>query len=67
VLSWIQRALESKRNVVLVFTVVSIGYQIYQHVQRGEPIPETLIAALTAALSAWQIGDSIRPTMPKVS
>jgi hypothetical protein len=65
--TWISEFLKSKRNIVLVVTVLTIGYQMYQHVQRGEPIPETLIAALVAAFSSWQISDGIRPTMPKVA
>lgn len=64
-MNWISAFLASKRNIVLVVTVATIAYQIWGHLQRGEPIPETLIAALVAAFSSWQISDGIRPTMPK--
>lgn len=67
VMDWVSKFLGSKRNIVLVVTVATIAWQMYGHIQRGEPIPEALIAALTAAFSAWQVSDSIRPTMPKAA
>ena len=64
-MNWFSRFFASKRNIVLAVTVATIGYQMYGHLQRGEPIPESLVTALTAAFAAWQVSDSIRPTMPK--
>ncbi|MFN7611257.1 MAG: hypothetical protein ACK5QX_10045 [bacterium] len=42
-------------------------YQVYQLIQKGEPIPTELTAAIVAIFSSWQIGESIRPSMPKAA
>ena len=65
ILAFVIAFLGSKRNVVLVVTVAGILWQMWQHIQRGEPIPESLFLALAGAFSAWNVGESIRPSMPK--
>jgi hypothetical protein len=49
---------QSKRNI-------GIAWQIYQLVSSGQPIPNELVMSAVAIISAWIVGDSIRPTMPK--
>ena len=65
-IDFVKRFVASKRNVVFVVTVAPIVWQICLHFKAGEPVPESLIQALVAAVGVWSVSDSIRPTMPKV-
>jgi hypothetical protein len=67
VLSWLKSFAESKRNVASVLALLPLLYQVYQLIQKGEPIPTELTAAIVAIFSSWQIGESIRPSMPKAA
>jgi hypothetical protein len=56
---------QSKRNIASVVALLGIAWQIYQLISSGQPIPNELVMSAVAIVSAWIVGDSIRPTMPK--
>ena len=56
---------QSKRNIASVVALLGIAWQVYQLVSSGEAIPNELVMSAVAIISAWIVGDSIRPTMPK--
>jgi hypothetical protein len=52
----------SDRTKLAVFTLASIGFQIYRLVATGQDVPSVLILGGVSVVVAWITGDTIRPT-----